>query len=126
VLLAHPRRSSRAPAAPPSIAAGSKMTVRATGDGWVWLPRPRVRCPVPAAAACTVRAKARPAAGGAPVGTFSKTVVAGASATISFRLTKSARATLRRRGQLKMVVKIEARHGNALATRSVSVTITRR
>ncbi|MEA2139440.1 MAG: serine protease [Solirubrobacteraceae bacterium] len=109
----------------PAIAAASKLTVRATRAGWVALARPRVSCPA-SAPACKVTATVRPLAGGAPVGAFAKTVAAGASTTIRFRLTKKARATLKRRGRLKATVRIEARHGAAAATRTVSVTITRR
>jgi subtilisin family serine protease len=109
----------------PAVATGSRVTVRAAAGGWVALPRPRVSCPV-AGAACVVAAKVRPAAGGAPIGTFAKTLAAGASTTIRFRLTKRARAKLKQRGRLKATVKIEARHGSVVRTRSVSVTITRR
>jgi hypothetical protein len=113
-----------AAARPPVIATASKVTVRATRDGWVTLARPRVSCP-PAAPACHVAAKARLVAGGGPLGAFAKTLAPGASTTIRFRLTKTARARLKRRGRLKATVKIEARHGSVVRTRSVGVTITR-
>ncbi|MDX6678478.1 MAG: serine protease [Solirubrobacteraceae bacterium] len=110
--------------APLSFGPGAKMTVRATSAGWVSLPRPKLSCPA-LAGSCKLTAKVRPAAGGRQIGVSIKTVAAGASATISFRLTKSARTALRRRGSLKASVRIEARQGSVLKTRTVTLTIRR-
>jgi hypothetical protein len=109
---------------PPAIGAGARMTVTATRTGWVQLPRPRITCPA-LAPACEVGATARPLAGGARLGAMTRTIAAGGSAAIRFRLLKSARAKLQRLGRLTATIKIEARHGSALKTRSVRVTIKR-
>jgi hypothetical protein len=108
----------------PAIGPGARMTVTATRTGWVQLPRPRITCPA-LAPACKVAATARPLAGGARLGVMTKTIAAGSSATIRFRLLRSARAKLQRLGRLTATMKIEARHGSALKTRSVRVTIKR-
>jgi hypothetical protein len=74
-----------------------------------------------------VSAKAKRVAPGSPqIGSSTATIAPGASATLRFTLTRTARAALRRAGKLKAKVAITARHGDQVSTRTVQLTITRK
>jgi len=102
------------------------MTVRAAGNGAVALPRPRITCPsLPPS--CTVSLTAKLASGRkTQIATAKRTIAAGKFATIGFKLNASARARLRRLGQLKASAVLTARHGTAQAKRTVQLTIKRK
>ncbi len=114
------------PPAPPTFGPGAKLTVSAAGNGALTLPRPRITCPsLPPS--CSVSLTAKLVSGRkTQIGTATRTIAAGKSATIGFRLNASARARLRRLGRIKASAAITARHGSAQAKRTVQLTINRR
>lgn len=114
------------PPAAPIFGPGTRMTVRVPASGTVALPRPRITCPT-RPPNCAVTLTARLFSGARTrVGTASRTVAAGRSATVSFRLNASARTRLRRRGQYKVNVAITASHAAAETRRTVQATLKRK
>jgi hypothetical protein len=110
---------------PAEIGPGTRLSVRALRTGAVRLTQPKIACPA-VAPNCTVAAKVRRLAPGNPqIGASTAAIAPGASATIRFTLTKTARAKLRRSGRLRARVAITARHGAQVTARSVQLTIVR-
>jgi hypothetical protein len=110
---------------PPVIGPGTRLTVRASSGGSVRLTQPKITCPA-VAPSCTVVARATRVAPKSPrIGTRTTTIAPGKSGTVSFTLTTSARAKLRRDRRLTANVAITARHGDRMSTRTVRLTIKR-
>ena len=113
-----------APVLAPTFGPGSRLTARVARNGTVRLSRPQIRCPkLPAS--CIVTARAVRAGGRAAVASGRLVVRPDRSATIPIKLTSGARAILRRRGRLDVKVKITARQGSTVKTRTVAVTLKR-
>ncbi|MEA2219012.1 MAG: hypothetical protein QOJ35_1638 [Solirubrobacteraceae bacterium] len=110
------------PAAPPTIGAGTRLTVRVAADGTVRLARPRIGCPN-APPACTVSATAR--RGSAQIASARTTIAPGSSVTLRFKLNRRARLALTRSHRFAGTVRITARHAGASASRTLRVTFTR-
>lgn len=113
------------PVAAPVIGTGTRATVHVTRSGYVQLTSPKISCPAqPPSCTVTVTAhrRAKPTR---QIASAKLTIAAGRSASVRFRLTRTARAKLRESRRLVGTVKIVARHGSASRTRTLRVVFER-
>jgi Tol biopolymer transport system component len=124
-----PLPPAAAPAPPPArlaaavIGAGSPGAVRVGRSGSILLARPRVTCPAAAPACSVSTTTTRRTARAARLGSATSSILPGASARVRLKLDARAMRLLRRVKRLAAAVRIVARHGDRISTKTVRVTL---
>jgi hypothetical protein len=127
-----PNPSAPGFALPATIGSGAPATVVVTRTGSVALARPQITCPS-SPPACTVTMDARAvlpptrsrsaATKKSRIGKATVSVAPSATAKVRFKLTKKAMTALKRTRRLTVTIKITARHGTQVTTKTFRVTL---
>lgn len=112
--------------AAPTIATGATRSGRVAAGGAVRLPRLRIRCPRTGPACIATIKVRRIGLRSAQIASARLRVGRGRSGTVRFRIRRSARALLTRRGQLKASVRVTARQAGRVRTKTLRLTLRRR